>query len=73
MGCLRTDIGLFRVLVDSIPWEAVLKGKAVQEGWTCLKEELLKAQAACPHVLAVMTTSLAEQIALGLGEKWESG
>ena len=26
------DFGLFRRLVDRVPWEAVLKGKGVQEG-----------------------------------------
>jgi len=35
----RAEFGL----VDRVPWEAVLKGKAVQEGWTLLKE-ILKAQ-----------------------------
>ncbi|KAK4821662.1 LOW QUALITY PROTEIN: hypothetical protein QYF61_027130 [Mycteria americana] len=40
----RADFGLFRRLVDRVPWEAVLKGKGVQEGWTFFKEEVLKAQ-----------------------------
>ncbi|KAK4824299.1 LOW QUALITY PROTEIN: hypothetical protein QYF61_013044 [Mycteria americana] len=31
-------------LVDRVPWEAVLKGKGVQEGWTFFKKEILKAQ-----------------------------
>jgi len=35
---------LFRSLVDRDPWEAVLKGKGVQESWTLFKEEVLKAQ-----------------------------
>lgn len=38
----RADFGLFRGLVDRIPWEEVLKGKGVQEGWTCFKKEILK-------------------------------
>ncbi|KAK4832459.1 hypothetical protein QYF61_023506 [Mycteria americana] len=40
----RADFGLFGRLVDRVPWEAVLKGKGVQEGWTFFKEEVLKAQ-----------------------------
>lgn len=28
----REDFGLFRDLVDRVPWEAVLKGKGFQEG-----------------------------------------
>ncbi|PKU32032.1 rna-directed dna polymerase from mobile element jockey-like [Limosa lapponica baueri] len=38
----RADFGLFRSLVDRVPWEAVLKGKGVQEGWTFFKKEVLK-------------------------------
>ncbi|KAK4828864.1 hypothetical protein QYF61_000992 [Mycteria americana] len=40
----RADFGLFRSLVDRVPWEAALKGKGVQEGWTSFKKETLKAQ-----------------------------
>ncbi|KAK4831113.1 hypothetical protein QYF61_015416 [Mycteria americana] len=40
----RADFGLFRRLVERLPWEAALKGKGVQEGWTFFKEEVLKAQ-----------------------------
>ncbi|KAK4819007.1 hypothetical protein QYF61_024123 [Mycteria americana] len=40
----RADLGLFRSLVDRVPWEAVLKGKGFQEGWTFFKKEILKAQ-----------------------------
>ncbi|KFQ24942.1 hypothetical protein N332_13039, partial [Mesitornis unicolor] len=40
----RADFGLFRDLVGRIPWEAVLKDKGVQEGWTLFKKELLKVQ-----------------------------
>jgi len=36
--------GLFGSLVGRVPWEADLKGKGVQEGWTLFKEEVLKAQ-----------------------------
>ena len=36
--------GLLRTLVERVPWETVLKGKGVQEGWTFFKEEVLKAQ-----------------------------
>ena len=40
----RMDFGLFRRLVDRVPWEAALIGKGVQEGWTFFKEEVLKVQ-----------------------------
>ncbi|KAK4817900.1 hypothetical protein QYF61_002284 [Mycteria americana] len=40
----RAAFSLFRRLVDRVLWEAVLKGKGVQEGWTFFKKEILKAQ-----------------------------
>ncbi|KAK4825642.1 hypothetical protein QYF61_001427 [Mycteria americana] len=40
----RADFGLLRRLVKRVPWEAALKGKGVQKGWTFFKEEVLKAQ-----------------------------
>ncbi|KAK4818602.1 hypothetical protein QYF61_015464 [Mycteria americana] len=40
----RADFGLFRRLVERVPWEAALMGKGVQEGWTFFKEEVLKVQ-----------------------------
>ena len=33
-----------RGLVDRVPWEAVLKGQGVWEGWTFLRKEILKVQ-----------------------------
>ena len=44
MNLQRADFGLFRGLVDRVPWEEVLKGKGVQEGWTSFKKEIIKAQ-----------------------------
>jgi len=38
------DFGLFRGLVDGVPWEALLKGKEAQEGWTFFKKEIFKVQ-----------------------------
>ena len=35
---------MFRSLVNRVPWEAVLKGKGVQEGWTSFKKEISQAQ-----------------------------
>ena len=43
LGFWRADFGLFRGLVDRVPWEAVLKDKGVQETWTPFKKEI-KAQ-----------------------------
>ncbi|RMC12138.1 hypothetical protein DUI87_11273 [Hirundo rustica rustica] len=40
----RADFGLFRRLIQSIPWEAALKNKRVQESWAYLKTEFLRAQ-----------------------------
>ncbi|KAK4823326.1 hypothetical protein QYF61_000928 [Mycteria americana] len=40
----RADFGLFRRLVDRVPWDTVLKGKGVQEGWAFFKKEILKVQ-----------------------------
>ncbi|KAK4811203.1 hypothetical protein QYF61_021274 [Mycteria americana] len=40
----QADFGLFRTLVERVPWETVLKGKGVQEGWAFFKKEVLKAQ-----------------------------
>ncbi|RMB92333.1 hypothetical protein DUI87_31207 [Hirundo rustica rustica] len=39
----RADLGLFRRLIQSIPWEAALKNKGVQESWACLKTKILSA------------------------------
>jgi len=44
MDFQRADFGLFRTLVERVPWDRVLKGKGVQEGWTFFKEEVLKTQ-----------------------------
>jgi len=44
MDFQRADFGLFRTLVERVPWERVLKGKGVQESWTFFKEEVLMAQ-----------------------------
>ena len=44
LGFWRADSGLFRSLIHKVPWEAVLKGKGVQEGWTFFKKEILKVQ-----------------------------
>lgn len=38
------DSGLFRSLVDRVPWKAFLKGRGVQEGWTFFKKEILQVQ-----------------------------
>ncbi|KAK4829638.1 hypothetical protein QYF61_005849 [Mycteria americana] len=40
----RADFSLFRRMAERVPWEAALKGKGVQEGWTFFKNEVLKAQ-----------------------------
>jgi len=44
MDFQRANFGLFRTLVERVPWKTVLKGKRIQEGWAFFKEEVLKAQ-----------------------------
>jgi len=44
MDIQRADFGLFRTLVERVPWDKVLKGKGVQAGWTFFREEVLQAQ-----------------------------
>ncbi|KAM9591180.1 uncharacterized protein ACIBXB_006077 isoform 1-T3 [Morphnus guianensis] len=44
MDFRRANFGLFKALVERVPWETVLKGKGVQEGWTFFKKEILMAQ-----------------------------
>ena len=44
MNFKRADFDLFRTLVAWVSWELFLKGKGVQETWTLLKMEILKAQ-----------------------------
>lgn len=40
----RADLGLFRRPVERVAWEAVLKDRGVQEGWTFFKTEIFKVQ-----------------------------
>lgn len=39
----RAHFGLFRRLVERVPWEAVLRSKGIQEGSAFFKKEILKA------------------------------
>ncbi|KFV67237.1 hypothetical protein N307_09347, partial [Dryobates pubescens] len=40
----RVDFRLFKELTQNVPWDTDLKNKGAQEGWTCFKKEILKAQ-----------------------------
>ncbi|RMC08902.1 hypothetical protein DUI87_13896 [Hirundo rustica rustica] len=40
----RADFGLFKRLIQRVPWETVLENKRVQERWVCFKTEILRAQ-----------------------------
>ncbi|TRZ06605.1 hypothetical protein HGM15179_020502, partial [Zosterops borbonicus] len=40
----RADFGLFRQLIQRVPWEAALKKKGAQERWAYFKTEILRAQ-----------------------------
>ncbi|TRZ25108.1 hypothetical protein HGM15179_002011 [Zosterops borbonicus] len=40
----RADFGLFKRLIQRVPWEEALKNKGLQESWVLFKTEFLKAQ-----------------------------
>ncbi|TRZ07325.1 hypothetical protein HGM15179_019139 [Zosterops borbonicus] len=40
----RADFGLFKRLIQRVPWEEALKNKGVQESWVLFKTEFLRAQ-----------------------------
>ena len=40
----RVNFEPFRMLVGTVSWDSVLKGKEVWEGWSLLKKEDLKGQ-----------------------------
>ncbi|GAB0204739.1 hypothetical protein GRJ2_002939500 [Grus japonensis] len=66
----RAEFGPFRSLINRVPWEVVLRGKAVQEGWKLFKKEILKAQDVPKDEPVGKKTGLAEQRALaGTQEK----
>jgi len=76
MDFWRADFGLFRMLVERVPWERVLKGKGVQEGWILQGGTLKGIRTGCPLVPqdkpVGKTTRLAEQGArAGTQEKKE--
>ncbi|KAM9590819.1 uncharacterized protein ACIBXB_005874 [Morphnus guianensis] len=85
MDFRRPNFGLFRTLVERVPWETVLKGKGVQEGWTFFKKEILKAQGQAIPMHRKMNCQgrrpawLNRELLLGLGEKrgvyhfWKKG
>ncbi|KAK4823853.1 hypothetical protein QYF61_007501 [Mycteria americana] len=63
MDFWRADFGLFRTLVERVPWETVLKGKGVQEGWAFFKKEVLKVQKqVIPMCLFSSQTSYPQEI-----------
>jgi len=74
----RADFGLFRTLTERVPWERVLKGKGVQEGWTFFKEEVLKAQEQAVPMCCKMNQRgrqsawLNSELLLGLRKKMRS-
>jgi len=53
-------------LFRRVAWEAVLTGKAVQEGWTCFKKNLKGAGAGRPCVPAGKISGVAEQRAVAV-------
>jgi len=78
MDFWRANFGLFRMLVEKVAWERVLKGKGVQAGWTFCSEEVLKAQEqAVPMCRKTNWRGrrpawLNSELLLGLGEKKDS-
>jgi len=67
----RAVFGPFGMLVERVPWERVLKGKGVQEGWTFFKEEVFQAQEQAVPMCHKM--SLAEQGALARTQEKKEG
>lgn len=69
------DLVLFMRLAERVLWEAILKGKGVQEGWTCFKEDILKLQEQTIHMFQVMSqrarrpTCLNKELWLEIREK----
>ncbi|GAB0187691.1 hypothetical protein GRJ2_001234400 [Grus japonensis] len=43
----KADFGLFRDLLDRIPWDKALKGRGAQDSWLIFKGHLLQAQERC--------------------------
>ncbi|KFP87718.1 hypothetical protein N310_01981, partial [Acanthisitta chloris] len=41
------DFGLFKDLLDRVPWDEVLEGRGAQECWLIFKDQLLQAQDRC--------------------------
>lgn len=39
MDLQKADFGLFQSLVEKVTWEAILKGKGMQEDWTFFREK----------------------------------
>lgn len=74
----RTEIGLFRYLVDRNSCEAVLKGKGVQENSLFCKREIfgtkIGTEAGCPNVLkdkpsGKKTSFAAQRVSTGIQEE----
>jgi len=85
MDVRRADFGLFRTLVERVPWDRVLKSKGVREGWAFFNEEVLKAQEQAVPVCHKMNQGarcpawLNRELLLGLRKKrrvchqWKKG
>lgn len=53
----RANFGLFRRLIQRVPWEAALKNKGVQERWAFFKTEIGGTETGCPCVPKDESTS----------------
>jgi len=77
MDFQRADFGMFRMLVERVPWENILKGKGVQKDWTFFKQEVLKGQEQAVPMCHKMKQQgrrlswLNRELLLGLREKKE--
>ncbi|GAB0204561.1 hypothetical protein GRJ2_002921700 [Grus japonensis] len=47
LGFRRADFGLFKDMVDRVPWDKALEGRGAQESWLIFKGHLLRAQEQC--------------------------
>ncbi|KAJ7395570.1 hypothetical protein BTVI_153508 [Pitangus sulphuratus] len=57
----RAEFGLFRRLVDRVPWEVVVRGKRLKEGWMLFKKEIVKVQKQVDGIIACVRHSVASR------------